>query len=582
MLKYLLIFRLALTVVCQGNQQQGARWKVSLGDLPSPEVSTPSNFPDRRPNNNIRLVDYREWQLLKGQQQSSSEKGPPMLIVAPEEAQNSNDHKRTSKDRPAEAIENEDEHISKEEDGGVHVEKSVRVPKETISTTTEASSTAANKNEKSPLEITTQSSSTTSSTSSSSSEDSPSTTVTIPPIDLKNLPNLFHLLKQLTIIPTILRSLGGGQGAGGGMGLAPGASSSTNYLMKMLTGNGLGSGLNSMDPPLTSTAVHADSSSNSVSSLLDPNFAQRIETEPPPGSDTKLFSLREFANPSLRQNSNFGADFITNSDEPETRRSPISNAISGTNNQNFGIHLPTPDTNPGPIVPVMTTYDSGKIRKPNPNALNLNSVERFNRLNIYGIDESKAAVNNKKAYEAPALGTTNGSAIHIPTDTQSTKKPRPKFDLSELTVAEVEQLESIHRKLFTTNAEQSSEGTGRPLSDRHMSPNPDPDEIENQPTTPMPLVIYQKAIPNPNKPTQVLQSSGAMNQIATNIRKMPEMSPEMVNDLMAIKELPDLDELTKGLDLSLMNKPGGFAILKQQFIERLIQRSMLQRRSKRR
>lgn len=82
-------------------------------------------------------MDYREWQLLKGQEQSSSEKGPPMLIVAPEEAQTSNDRKRSGKDRPAEAIENEDEHISKEEDGTVHIEKSVIVPKETISTTTE-------------------------------------------------------------------------------------------------------------------------------------------------------------------------------------------------------------------------------------------------------------------------------------------------------------------------------------------------------------------------------------------------------------------------------------------------------------
>jgi hypothetical protein len=47
----------------------------------------------------------------------------------------------------------------------------------------------------------------------------------------------------------------------------------------------------------------------------------------------------------------------------------------------------------------------------------------------------------------------------------------------------------------------------------------------------------------------------------------------MLNDLLAIGELPDLEEMTRGMDLSLLHKPGGFAILKQQFVERLIQRA---------
>jgi hypothetical protein len=45
-----------------------------------------------------------------------------------------------------------------------------------------------------------------------------------------------------------------------------------------------------------------------------------------------------------------------------------------------------------------------------------------------------------------------------------------------------------------------------------------------------------------------------------------------------IKDIPDLEELTQGMDLSLLSKPGGFAILKEQFIERLIQRSLVQKR----
>jgi hypothetical protein len=47
----------------------------------------------------------------------------------------------------------------------------------------------------------------------------------------------------------------------------------------------------------------------------------------------------------------------------------------------------------------------------------------------------------------------------------------------------------------------------------------------------------------------------------------------MLNDLLAIGELPDLEELTNGMDLTLLHRPGGFALLKQQFIERLIQRA---------
>ncbi|TMS36790.1 hypothetical protein L596_003872 [Steinernema carpocapsae] len=41
-----------------------------------------------------------------------------------------------------------------------------------------------------------------------------------------------------------------------------------------------------------------------------------------------------------------------------------------------------------------------------------------------------------------------------------------------------------------------------------------------------------------------------------------------------LRDIPNLDELTEGMDLSLLNRPGGFAQLKQQFIERLLRRNM--------
>ncbi len=52
------------------------------------------------------------------------------------------------------------------------------------------------------------------------------------------------------------------------------------------------------------------------------------------------------------------------------------------------------------------------------------------------------------------------------------------------------------------------------------------------------------------------------------------MDAAALKDIAAIRDLPDLDEITKGMDLRLLNKPGGFAILKQQFIERLAQRTL--------
>jgi hypothetical protein len=47
----------------------------------------------------------------------------------------------------------------------------------------------------------------------------------------------------------------------------------------------------------------------------------------------------------------------------------------------------------------------------------------------------------------------------------------------------------------------------------------------------------------------------------------------ILNDLLTVGELPDLEQLTSGMDLGLLQKPGGFSILKQQFVQRLIQRA---------
>uniref|UniRef100_A0AC35G9P5 Uncharacterized protein n=1 Tax=Panagrolaimus sp. PS1159 TaxID=55785 RepID=A0AC35G9P5_9BILA len=69
------------------------------------------------------------------------------------------------------------------------------------------------------------------------------------------------------------------------------------------------------------------------------------------------------------------------------------------------------------------------------------------------------------------------------------------------------------------------------------------------------------------KPKQ--QLSDVRTSVSQNLKYL---TPQMIDELNMVSNLPDLEVLTDGLDLSLLNKPGGFSILKQQFMERLIKR----------
>uniref|UniRef100_A0A0N5C5S5 MAM domain-containing protein n=1 Tax=Strongyloides papillosus TaxID=174720 RepID=A0A0N5C5S5_STREA len=53
-----------------------------------------------------------------------------------------------------------------------------------------------------------------------------------------------------------------------------------------------------------------------------------------------------------------------------------------------------------------------------------------------------------------------------------------------------------------------------------------------------------------------------------------QLTPEMINELQMLSNFDDLESLTEGMDLSLLTKPGGFNILRQQFLERLIQKKL--------
>lgn len=172
--------------------------------------------------------------------------------------------------------------------------------------------------------------------------------------------------------------------------------------------------------------------------------------------------------------------------------------------------------------------------------------------------------------------------------------PTP-MDLSQLTVSELKQLEAIHRKLFPNKSTtEQSPSTNDKVQEKNKTPYltrmlpgssntlppvtspprnfdnydnqdqniPDQDSYEPKPTQPPSLMVYEKS-----KFTTPKSLNGVNFGVGSNL------TPEMVNELSMLREIPDLEELTEGLDLSLLNRPGGFSVLKQQFIERLVQRS---------
>uniref|UniRef100_A0A915DX36 Uncharacterized protein n=1 Tax=Ditylenchus dipsaci TaxID=166011 RepID=A0A915DX36_9BILA len=284
-------------VYSSNNDNQVARWKVSLDGLSNAESSQALST-TVAPNKNIRLIDWREWQLMKGYNHPSGDSHPPMLIVSPEEVIIQS--KTPLANLPAEAFE-DDTAMGKEVEENVHIQKSMVIPKDpTVTSTTTPTSTIT-----SAATTTTVSPSTSATPWISSSSVPP-----LPPIanllapseglDLKNLPNFFMLLKQLALIPAVVKSLSGGAAAGAPLTSA--ATSSSHSLFGMLTGSALDSGANNAGV-ITSPGLHSQS-----------KWKGQMMSK-------------------------------------QTTSCTLSEALGNV-------------AMPHPIVPVMTTYDSGKIRRP--------------------------------------------------------------------------------------------------------------------------------------------------------------------------------------------------------------------------
>lgn len=325
-----------------------------------------------------------------------------------------------------------------------------------------------------------------------------------------------------------------------------------NPLFSSFIGNGLGS------PDLRSTAVF--NSPDNGPAL----FGVPLQSSTS-GLNTKLFSLKEY------NAARSGKEFNTEG-EPGNSDDGISAADSFLK----------------PIVPTVTTFDSGKIRlEPEPTmavppeeTTRTPSVieRRFRNFagNSPSVGESDAPL--RTPYSAPMMPVD----IHNLRNKYKRRQDGPRFNnLSNLTVKEVRQLETIRQKLLNIEEQYSSsdtDGTGTRNVDINTettdkSERNDGEQIPSDPS----LMVYDHST-STSEPLSVASAPSIRQLPSQPSANISDLSSDVLRDLVAIKDLPDLDELTKGMDLTLLHRPGGFAILKQQFIERLIQRSIINRR----
>jgi hypothetical protein len=159
------------------------------------------------------------------------------------------------------------------------------------------------------------------------------------------------------------------------------------------------------------------------------------------------------------------------------------------------------------------------------------------------------------------------------------------LDLSLLNEDEIRHLEEIHRKIFAErrNSPEARKTTGKlKMVKSARSSTAPPLVVFDKGGTGTPLIAPSSAnvgdvsghagYTEIRKAIEIGQKGGTFsNQLAMLSKHLPANA---MGDLARLREIPDLDTLTKGMDLTLLNRPGGFAILKQQFIERMIRRNL--------
>uniref|UniRef100_A0AC34F7F6 Uncharacterized protein n=1 Tax=Panagrolaimus sp. ES5 TaxID=591445 RepID=A0AC34F7F6_9BILA len=190
------------------------------------------------------------------------------------------------------------------------------------------------------------------------------------------------------------------------------------------------------------------------------------------------------------------------------------------------------------------------------------AINQIPNKNTFGI-----GTNNNLPLDFTKISTEN------PSSSGGASSFKQDLNLSALTVNELKTLETIHKKIFPISGQSKPNiirGESRRkiesrkrVNDRIINYH----EVHPITTTTSTAAPPVAAVVVFEKPKQ--QLSDVRTSVSQNLKYL---TPQMIDELNMVSNLPDLEVLTDGLDLSLLNKPGGFSILKQQFMERLIKR----------
>uniref|UniRef100_A0A183C5G6 Uncharacterized protein n=1 Tax=Globodera pallida TaxID=36090 RepID=A0A183C5G6_GLOPA len=184
------------------------------------------------------------------------------------------------------------------------------------------------------------------------------------------------------------------------------------------------------------------------------------------------------------------------------------------------------------------------------------------------VDQSE---NGYDGGEAQMLGEKGMRRAKFVLNTAPTRRSRPQFDIERLTMDKL-----VQQNLF------ENEGDKKQTSEEFFQPA---QTVRKKPSTTTTIILspnkYKVSYNKHTLPSLPRQMPSGDDQLDKNgIRRtkgiqLGQLDQSMLNELLAVSELPDFGQLTQGMDLTLLHKPGGFAMLKQQFIERLQQKAMM-------